>query len=88
MKRSEMLSKIASVIINYNEAHCIINRDKAMEMAETILQVQEKLGMIGPKDAGFELYYARELGYETYDDYLVCSIYEPRGGWEPENEKK
>ena len=45
MKRSEMLSKIASVIINYNEAHCIINRDKAMEMAETILRVQEEANM-------------------------------------------
>ena len=48
MKRSEMLSKIASVIINYNEAHCIINRDKAMEMAETILRVQEENGMLPP----------------------------------------
>lgn len=45
-----MLSKIASVIINYNEAHCIINRDKAMEMAETILQVQEEAGMLPPPD--------------------------------------
>jgi len=43
MKRSNMLSKIASVIINYNEADCIINRDKAMEMAETVLQMQEDL---------------------------------------------
>lgn len=43
-----MLSKIASVIINYNEAHCVINRDKAMEMAETILQVQEEKGMLPP----------------------------------------
>ena len=42
MKRSEMLSKIASVIINYNEAHCIVNRDKAMEMAEVILGMQEE----------------------------------------------
>lgn len=49
MKRSEMLSKIASVIINYNEAHCIINRDKAMEMAETILKVQEELEMYPPE---------------------------------------
>lgn len=48
MKRSDMLSKIASVIINYNETHCIINRDKAMEMAETILKVQEELGMVPP----------------------------------------
>lgn len=49
MKRSEMLSKIASVIINYNEAHCIINRNKAMEMAETILRVQEENGMLPPE---------------------------------------
>lgn len=49
MKRSEMLSKMASVIINYNEAHCVINRDKAMEMAETILQVQEKLDILPPE---------------------------------------
>lgn len=48
MKRSEMLSKIASVIINYNEANCVINRDKAMEMAETILRVQEENGMLPP----------------------------------------
>jgi hypothetical protein len=48
MKRINMLSKIASVIINYNEADCIINRDKAMEMAETVLQMQEKLGMLPP----------------------------------------
>jgi hypothetical protein len=48
MKRSEILSKIVSVIINYNEAHCVINRDKAMEMAGTILQVQENAGMMPP----------------------------------------
>jgi hypothetical protein len=48
MKRADMLSKIASVIINYNEAHCIINRDKAMEIAETILQIQKEVGMLPP----------------------------------------
>ncbi len=52
MKRSEMLSKIASVIINYNEANCIIKREKAMEMAETILQVQEEAGMLPPANEG------------------------------------
>lgn len=52
MKRSEMLSKIASVIINYNEAHCIINRDKAMKMAETVLQIQEEVGMLPPVNQG------------------------------------
>ena len=49
MKRSEMLSKIASVIINYNQAHCVINREKAMEMAETILQIQKEVGMLPPR---------------------------------------
>ena len=49
MKRSEMLSKIASVIINYNEAHCVIDREKAIEMAETILQVQEEIGIYPPE---------------------------------------
>jgi hypothetical protein len=48
MKRSEMLSKIASVIINYNEVDSIIKREKALEMAETILQVQEEAGMLPP----------------------------------------
>jgi hypothetical protein len=48
MKRSEMLSKIASVIINYNEVDSVIKREKALEMAETILQVQEEAGMLPP----------------------------------------
>jgi hypothetical protein len=48
VKRSEMLSKIASVIINYNEPPGVVNRNKAMEMAETILQVQENTGMKPP----------------------------------------
>jgi hypothetical protein len=49
LKRSEILSKIASVIINYNEVGSIINRDKALEMAETILKVQEESGMLPPR---------------------------------------
>lgn len=49
MKRSKMLSKIASVIINYNEVDNIIKREKALEMAETILQIQEEAGMLPPK---------------------------------------
>ena len=57
MKRSEMLGKIASVIINYNEADCIINRDKAMNMAETILYIQEEAGMLPPPDYT-ETYYS------------------------------
>lgn len=49
MKRSEMLSKIASVIINYNEVDSVIKREKALEMAETILQVQQEVGMLPPE---------------------------------------
>lgn len=49
MKRSEMLSKIASVIINFNEAHRQTPREGALEMAETILQVQEEAGMYPPE---------------------------------------
>jgi len=52
MKRSEMVSKIASVIINYS----VIKRAKALQLAETILQVQEEAGMLPPhtklKDCG------------------------------------
>jgi hypothetical protein len=44
MKRSEMLSKIASVIVNYS----VIKRAKALQLAETILQVQEEAGMLPP----------------------------------------
>ena len=49
MKRNDILFKIASVIINYNEVGSIINRDKALEMAETILKVQEEAGMLPPR---------------------------------------
>jgi len=49
MKKSEMLGKIASVIINYNEVGSVIKREKALEMAETILQVQESVGMLPPE---------------------------------------
>lgn len=49
MKRSKMLSKIASVIINYNEVGSVIKREKALEIAETILQVQEETGMLPPE---------------------------------------
>lgn len=41
MKRSDMLSKIASVIINYNEVGRVTSREKALEMAKTILDMQE-----------------------------------------------
>lgn len=83
MKRSEMLSKIASVIINYNEAHCIINRDKAMEMAETILGVQEKNGMLPP----VHIFEDQHEDYcATYDgDECNCNPVRDNQ-WEPEDD--
>ena len=83
MKRSEMLSKIASVIINYNEAHCIVNRDKAMEMAETILQVQEKNGMLPP----LHIFKDQHEDYcSTYDDdECTCNPFRDNQ-WEPEDD--
>ena len=88
MKRSEMLSKIASVIINYNEAHCIVNRDKAMEMAETILQVQEEASMLPPPTETDVVtkylvycYYPKVSGDDTYQIDVVNSQL-----WEPEDD--
>jgi hypothetical protein len=46
MKRSEMLGKIASVIINHNEVTCVINRDKAMEMADIEKEMNEMVDRI------------------------------------------
>jgi hypothetical protein len=40
-----MLGKIAAVIINYNEPHRYTDRDTAIEIAKTILAVQEEAGM-------------------------------------------
>lgn len=76
MKRSEMLGKIASVIINYNEAHCIINRDKAMEMAETILQIQEETATIQNKDIIKTLRYYADVNnyYEDPEDNSILSM--------------
>jgi len=50
MKRSEMLGKIAAVIINYNEPHRYTDRETAIEIAETILKVQEEAGMQPPEN--------------------------------------
>ena len=77
MKRSDMLSKIASVIINYNEVTCIINHDKAMEMAETILRVQEKASMLPPKAC---LEWSVRVGDEER------TVYHNTNEWEPEDE--
>lgn len=48
MKRSDMVSKIASVILNFNEPNSYVDRKKALEIAEVILQVQEENGMLPP----------------------------------------
>ena len=77
MKRSEILSKIASVIINYNEAHCIINRDKAVEMAETILQIQEELRMLPPRTC-------IERSVRVGDEERTA--YHNTNEWEPEDD--
>jgi hypothetical protein len=76
VKKSEMLSKIASVIINYNEAHCIINRDKAMEMAETILSVQEEIVAAQNKDIIKALTYYADVNnyYEDPEDNSILSM--------------
>ena len=80
MKRSEMLSKIASVIINYNEVDSVIKREKALEMAETILQVQEEAGMLPPfvdldKPIGNKDYFTLHIDQSVYSG--LCE-------WEPE----
>ena len=73
-----MLSKIASVIINYNEVDSVIKREKALEIAETILQVQEEAGMLPPFD---------DWTYQMDGDRA-----NPEGTfyfkWEPEDEEK
>ena len=77
MKRSEMLSKIASVIINYNEAHRQTPREVALEMAETILQVQEEAGMLPPKapiPRSFRLGAEERIAYHNTNE------------WEPEDD--
>lgn len=45
-----MVSKIASVILNFNEPNSYVDRNKALEIAEVILQVQEDNGMLPPPD--------------------------------------
>jgi hypothetical protein len=58
MKRSEMLGKIAAVIINYNEPHRYTDRETAIEIARTILAVQEELFKDGLHVIGDTNYYA------------------------------
>lgn len=89
MKRSEMLDHIKEDLLEKLK-HRWLERGETDKWAEftanQLLDMIEGFGMLGPKDESYEQYYARELGYETYQDYLACSIYEPRGGWEPEDE--
>lgn len=74
MKRSKMVSKIASVILNYNEPNLYIKREKALEITETILKIQEESGM-------------HPSWYEkSYTDHLGCLRKEYKTGWEPEDE--
>jgi hypothetical protein len=63
MKKSDMVSKIASVIINHNEPISYISREKALDMASCILEVQEELNMYPPEtnlkdctDPDFKMY--------------------------------
>jgi hypothetical protein len=74
MKRSEMLGKIAAVIINYNEPHRYTDRDTALEIARTILAVQEEAGM-KPSDHYTET--QTELGYCYGKGFVIR-------GWEEE----
>lgn len=77
MKRSEMLSKIASVIINYNEVDSVIKREKALEIAETILQIQEEAGMLPPS-------YQLRIKNTGIGGAVAATRID--GKWEPENE--
>ena len=43
-----MLSKVASAIMNHNDCDLIVSRERALKMAETILQVQKEAGMLPP----------------------------------------
>jgi hypothetical protein len=48
MKRSEMISKIASVILNHNEPDSMVSREKALDIANVILDTLESKGMKPP----------------------------------------
>ena len=100
MKRSGMLSKIASVIINFNEAYRQTPREVALEMAEIILQVQEEAGMLPPPDNTDVIHGSLVYCYyidKTYSDCdRVVEVGDSCGKldcsnsklWEPEDEKK
>jgi hypothetical protein len=57
MKRSEMISKIASVILNHNESNSMVSREKALDIAKVILDVQkEEEQMNPPKETNYFLF--------------------------------
>lgn len=78
MKRSEMVSKIAAVIYNFNEPHSYVDRKKCLEIAEIILQVQTENNILAPE---YYVDYPTEAGYKYNEGFVVK-------GWEPEDEKK
>ncbi len=76
MKRSQMVSKIASAIINYRTPSNFTTREHALEVAETILTIQEKLGIIKPtKKVKVTL---RDIELMPYEETVVVE------GWEHE----
>jgi hypothetical protein len=76
MKRSEMLGKIAAVIINYNEPHRYTDRDTAIEIAETILITIQRNGMLPPESNRSGKYMLFDLEHVRYahiwdeDDFM------------------
>jgi hypothetical protein len=74
MKRSEMISKIASVIINHNDNISHTPRNKALEIATVILDFQEELGM-GPVKV-LEKKILRDMECMPYEDIVEVAYWE------------
>jgi hypothetical protein len=76
MKRSEMLGKIAAVIINYNESNRYTDRETALEIAETILTTIQRNGMLPPESNRSSNYMLFDLEHVRYahiwdeDDFM------------------
>lgn len=51
VKKQDMAGKIASVILNHNCEKMQIDRKLALQIAETILRLQEECGMLPPRIA-------------------------------------
>lgn len=80
MKRSQMVSKIAAVIYNFNEPYSYVDRKKCLEIAKVILQVQEENGMLPP---------GRFEDFGNYSMDMYGEILPSEGWvneWEPEDE--